>query len=73
MKATLEFQLPEEAWEHQVALQGMDWWLAYLDIEKQVRDWVKYGHEFKSANEALEAVMDLVLQIRDDRNLVGED
>ena len=54
MKATLEFDTPEE-WEHLLAaLHGMDWKSVVWEIDQFLRDKLKYGHDFKSADEALE-------------------
>lgn len=56
MTATLAFTLPEEAVEHQVALDGMKWRGVVSEHEQQLRTWLKHGHQFASADEALEAV-----------------
>jgi hypothetical protein len=55
MRVTMEFQLPEEHCEHLVAVHAMDFALAALDLDEQLRRWMKYGNEFTSADEALEA------------------
>jgi hypothetical protein len=61
MKATLEFDLPEDNCEFRLASRGMDWALVVHEIVNvRLRAWLKYGHEFKTADEALEAVRDLV-------------
>ena len=56
MKATLEFNLPEEQQEHADAIQGREWRAACQDTRMQIRNWLKYGHSFKTADEALEEV-----------------
>ena len=56
MKAHLEFELPEENCEFELAHHGMDFALTCQDIDEQLRHWLKYGHEFKAVDEALEAV-----------------
>lgn len=45
MKSTLEFILPEEAYEHQVALQGADWKGVVEDTLSELRDRLKYRSE----------------------------
>lgn len=56
MKATLEFSLPDETQEHRDALDGTNWRLACDQVCEQIRQWLKYGHQFKTPDEALEAV-----------------
>jgi len=61
MKAKLEFNLPEDKDEFNVASNAMDWALIAWDIEQQCRDWVKYdNHQFKSIEEALQGVRDII-------------
>jgi len=56
MKATLTFDLPEEASEHRDAIDGYKWRVACQELRQDVRNWLKYGHPFKTPDEALEAV-----------------
>ncbi len=56
MKATLEFDLPEEEEELHDALHGIDWKNAVWRIDQYLRDKLKYGHSFKSADEAMETI-----------------
>jgi transcriptional accessory protein Tex/SPT6 len=61
MKAKLEFELPEDEDAFNVASKAMDWALIAWDIEQQCRDWVKYdNHQFKSIEEALQGVRDII-------------
>lgn len=55
-KATISFTLPEEHDEHQAAIHGQDWKHIVYEVSMFLRNKLKYGHEFKSADEALEAV-----------------
>ena len=57
-KAILEFNLPEENEEHKVAVNSMGWHLLAYDMDQWLRGKLKHGHEFKSADEALEATRD---------------
>jgi len=43
MKATLEFNLPEEMDEHSYALAGTDALLAIEDLQNEIRSFLKYG------------------------------
>ena len=56
VKATLEFNLPEEQDEFQNAVDGTHYRAACEDIENYMRDKVKYGHTYKTINDALEDV-----------------
>ena len=68
MKATLEFNLPEERCEHRIAVTAMDWALAMNELDGQLRDWLKYGHDY-SLDEVLEKTRERLHEILDERNL----
>lgn len=55
MKAILEFNLPEDRDEFTLAKDGHGWYCACLDLDNWLRGKLKHGHEFKTADEALEA------------------
>lgn len=42
MKVTLEFNLPEDAQEHDLAMRGRDWYGALYALEMVLRNMVKY-------------------------------
>jgi len=56
MKATLEFNLPEDTVEHSDAINGTDYKFVLQDMDTTLRDHLKYGHDYKTAGEALEAI-----------------
>lgn len=45
MKATLEFTLPDEADEHQAAVDGQKWKVLVWNFDQELRSKVKYGPE----------------------------
>jgi hypothetical protein len=45
MKALLEFELPEDKEEYDVASRGMDWALLVLDIDQFIRNKIKYEQD----------------------------
>ena len=45
MKATLEFNLPEDNEEYNVASKAMEWSLLAWDIDQMVRSLLKYHPE----------------------------
>ena len=57
MKAILEFELPEDKEEFEVASKAMDWSILAWDIEQYIRNRLKYQTEkldTSSAKEELE-------------------
>ena len=60
MKATLEFNLPEEECEHNDAINGQTWHCIVQSIDEHCRSWLKHGHSFKTADEAIQAVRDII-------------
>jgi len=69
MKAILKFDLPEEEYEFNRAVQSKNLIGAMFDIEQQLRSWYKYGHEFKNADEAVREIRDYFYQIVNDYNI----
>lgn len=56
MKAILEFNLPEEEREYQIANQAKDMLCVIGNLEDALRSYLKYGHTFKTPEEALQAI-----------------
>ena len=56
MKATITFDLPDERQEHDMAIHGADYHAAIWELDQFLRDALKYGHQYKTADDALEAV-----------------
>jgi hypothetical protein len=71
MKATLEFNLPEEEDDHKYALAGLDALLVISDIFTEIRSKLKYDSgEFKGCDDAtLEKVRDFITDLKYNRNL----
>lgn len=69
MKATLTFTLPNEEVEHHAAVHGMAYRNALSDIRQSIRGKMKHGHEFKTADEALEYVRQVVQDALEDAEL----
>jgi hypothetical protein len=70
MRATLEFNLPEDQDEHSSAVNGAAWRAVVSDMDMRLGKALKYGHEFKTADEALERLRDDLLEIVSVRMLV---
>ena len=69
MKATLEFQLPEDNEEHLVAVLAVDWYLTVWDFDRLLCGWFQNGHKFVSADEALETINDEFRRLIEERGL----
>lgn len=68
MKAILEFNLPEDTDEHEVALKGMDWKYAMQAVDDCLREMVKYGDDPVKA-EFAENVRKMLYEELDERGL----
>ena len=60
MKAILEFNLPEDQRSFEMANQAPDMVSAIGHFEDTLRSYIKYVHNFKTENEALEAIRTLL-------------
>ena len=69
MKAILEFNLPEETTEHLLAIHGVDFNSVCWELDECLRGWLKHGHEFKTIEEALEAVRNELIKSMDLRDI----
>lgn len=89
MKATIEFNLPEEQDDHAYALAGLDALIVIDELLNEIRTKLKYGGgEFcewdaevwnddgsvskkrvKGCDYTLEKVRDVLIQLKDNRNL----
>ena len=65
MKATLEFNLPEDQDEFKLASDGGKWHLVAWDMDQYLRGVLKYGNEYKDADEALEKARDRLHELMD--------
>ena len=62
MKAILEFNLPEDRREYEMANQAPDMVAAIGHFEDRLRSYLKYGHDFKTPEEAIEAMRTLLYE-----------
>jgi len=69
MKATITFNLPEDKDDFIIHNHALDWALTVLDIDNKLREALKYGHEYKTADEALQAVRDELCEIMDSHDV----
>lgn len=70
MKAILEFNIPEEQNEHQVALDGWKWRAVVNDIADKLRASMKHDDTLTlQTNTYVEALHEELFQLIADRNL----
>lgn len=69
MKATLEFNLPEEEFDFKKATQGKNLYFAVSEFDNQLRNWIKHGHEFKDADEVLNEIRSMLHRSLEDENV----
>jgi hypothetical protein len=56
MKATFEFNLPEDQREYEIMNQANRTQSFLWDWSQQLRSWDKYGHTFTSADDAVDKI-----------------
>lgn len=69
MKATLEFNLPEDLVEFRISSDAISWALAVQDIDNFLRNKIKYGHEYPSIVTALGDIRESLFDILDSHNI----
>jgi len=69
LKATLEFDLPDEQLEFETANNAGKMKSLIWDFGEQLRSWDKYGHNFKTADDAIDEIRAYFIQCINDYNL----
>jgi len=69
MKATLEFNLPEEQEEHQTAIDAQKWKSLMVDFLQEYRNRLKYGSLSKDATEQIEEIRAWIFERMETDNL----
>lgn len=69
MKAILEFNLPEEEYEHDLALHGSDWQNIVAQLHMDIRNARKHGHSYDDADAVLDDVWNTIHYAMMDRGL----
>ncbi len=73
MKAMLRFDLPEENNEFMLAKRGSEWANMLFDVDRKLRDCLKHGHSFTSADNALDGIRDFLNEGMRDSSLTFDD
>jgi hypothetical protein len=69
MKATLEFTLPEDQNDYEVAIQAQRVQAFLYDFSQQLRSWYKYHHDFKDADDALSQIRDEFYKLSNEHSI----
>ena len=69
MQAVLKFDFPDDREDFELASHALDWYSVVREMDETLRSWLKYGHDFKSADKALEAVRQMLWDNLNDRDL----
>jgi len=70
MKANLEYNLPEDQEQFNVASKGMEWALLAWDIDQMIRSLLKYHpEEYKTGEQALEHIKEELRDFMEERGL----
>ncbi len=73
MKAILEFDLPDDEYNFRRANEGAAVLDVLRDLDNWLREKLKYGHAFKSADAALEAARGELRDLLQGKNLSLDD
>lgn len=69
MKAILQFDLPEDQNDYEIAVQAPKVQSFIWDFSQQLRAWQKYHHDFKSANDALDQIREEFYRLINEHNI----
>jgi len=69
MKATLEFNLPEEQAEHYCAIKGADMLNVLWELKAELRSMLKYGELSKQQYEIVEKIQDFLIHSLNDNDV----
>jgi hypothetical protein len=69
MKATLEFNLPEDQAEHYCAIKGADMLNVLWELKAELRAMLKYGELPDQQYEIVEKIQDFLMSSLDDNDI----
>ena len=69
MKATLEFNLPEDQAEHYCAIKGADMLNALWELKAELRSMLKYGELPDQQYEIVEKIQNFLMSSLDDNDI----
>ena len=69
MKAILQFDLPEDQHDYEIAVQAPKIQSFIWDFSQQLRAWQKYHHDFKNADDALDKIREEFYRLINEHNI----
>lgn len=69
MKAILEYNLPDDQHEYDIAIQANRTQSFLWDFSQQLRSWRKYHHGFKDADDALDKIREEFYRLLNQHNV----
>ena len=69
MKATLEFELPEDEYSYDIHKQAVEMSIILAEFYQYIRGLYKHGHTFKDADEAVDVIRNRFVE--ECGNLIG--
>lgn len=60
VKGKLEFDLPEDQENFDCALMGVEYYSVLYRLDNLLRNHLKHGHKFKTADKAIQSIRDWV-------------
>lgn len=69
MKTKLEFNLPEEKDDFLLAIHGNDFYCVIQRLDMELRNKLKYGNSFETADDALENIRAFLHELMEELNL----
>lgn len=69
MKAILEYNLPDDQHEYDIAIQANRTQSFLWDFSQQLRSWRKYHHDFKDADDALDKIREEFYRLLNEHNV----
>ena len=62
----IKFNLPKEEQDFKLAQRGKDYCCVIFKALQEIRSYLKYGHNFKTIDEALEKIRETLLEVQMD-------
>lgn len=69
MKATLEFNLPDDKNEYEVVIQAPKMQSFLWDFSQQLRNWYKYHNDFKDGQDAVTKIREEFYRLINDHEI----
>jgi hypothetical protein len=72
MKATLEYTLPEETHDFEIACKAASYRAIIVELKESLRTWKKHGHDFKDGDHAVDYIEGYLIELCHSEGMVIE-